>query len=41
VNGKQVDPYQQKLPDAKPLEADRMDAYRAYMMDLKKKLDQL
>ena len=41
VNGKQVDPYQQKLPDAKPLEANRMDAYRAYMMDLKKKLDQL
>lgn len=41
VNGKQVDPYKQKLPDAKPLEADRMEAYKTYMRDLKKELDEL
>jgi len=27
ANGRQVDPYKQKLPDAKPLTADRMEAY--------------
>ena len=41
VNGKQVDPYKQKLPDAKPLEADRMEAYKRYMRDFKKELDEL
>ena len=41
VNGKQVDPYQQKLPDAKPLEDDRMEAYKSYMSKLKKELDSL
>ena len=41
VNGKQVDPYKQKLPDAKPLESDRMEAYKSYMRDLKKELDEL
>ena len=41
VNGKQVDPYKQKLPDAKPLETDRMEAYKTYMRDLKKELDEL
>ena len=41
VNGKQVDPYKQKLPDAKPLEADRMEAYKTYMRNLKKELDEL
>jgi murein DD-endopeptidase MepM/ murein hydrolase activator NlpD len=41
VNGKQVDPYKQKLPDAKPLEADRMEAYKTNMRDLKKELDEL
>jgi murein DD-endopeptidase MepM/ murein hydrolase activator NlpD len=41
VNGKQVDPYKQKLPDAKPLEADRMETYKTYMRDLKKELDEL
>ena len=41
VNGKQVDPYKQKLPDAKPLESDRMDAYKSYMASLKQELDAL
>jgi hypothetical protein len=41
VNGKQVDPYKQKLPDAKPLESDRMDAYKSYMALLKQELDAL
>lgn len=41
VNGKQVDPYQQKLPDAKPLEDDRMEDYKSYMSKLKKELDSL
>ena len=41
VNGKQVDPYKQKLPDAKPLTADRMDAYQSYMTRLKEELDSL
>ena len=41
VNGKQVDPYKQKLPDAKPLAEDRMQAYKSYMSVLKKELDAL
>jgi len=41
VNGKQVDPYKQKLPDAKPLEGERMDAYKSYMASLKEELDAL
>lgn len=41
VNGKQVDPYKQKLPDAKPLAEDRMQAYKTYMGVLKKELDSL
>ena len=41
VNGKQVDPYKQKLPDAKPLTADRMDVYQSYMKRLKEELDSL
>ena len=41
VNGKQVDPYKQKLPDAKPLTADRMEAYQSCMTDLKEELDAL
>jgi len=41
VNGKQVDPYKQKLPDAKPLESNRMDAYKSYMASLKQELDAL
>ncbi|MDC3400155.1 peptidoglycan DD-metalloendopeptidase family protein [Schleiferiaceae bacterium] len=41
VNGKQVDPYKQKLPDAKPLTADRMDVYQSYMTRLKEELDSL
>jgi murein DD-endopeptidase MepM/ murein hydrolase activator NlpD len=41
VNGKQVDPYKQKLPDAKPLEGARMNTYKSYMASLKKELDAL
>ena len=41
VNGKQVDPYKQKLPDAKPLAEDRIQAYKSYMGVLKKELDSL
>ena len=41
VNGKQVDPYKQKLPHAKPLAEDRMQAYKSYMGVLKKELDSL
>lgn len=41
VNGKQVDPYKQKLPDAKPLSTERMGAYKTYMKALKTELDAL
>ena len=41
ANGRQVDPYKQKLPDAKPLTADRMEAYQSYMTHLKVELDSL
>ncbi|HCP40731.1 MAG TPA: peptidase M23, partial [Cryomorphaceae bacterium] len=41
VNGKQVDPYKQKLPDAKPLEVNRMAAYKSYIASLKQELDAL
>lgn len=41
VNGKQVDPYKQKLPDAKPLEAERMEEFKTYMIELKKELDEV
>ena len=41
ANGRQVDPYKQKLPDAKPLTADRMEAYQSYMTRLKVELDAL
>ena len=41
ANGRQVDPYKQKLPDAKPLTADRMEAYQSYMTRLKVGLDSL
>lgn len=41
VSGKQVDPYKQKLPDAKPLAEDRIQAYKSYMGVLKKELDSL
>lgn len=41
VNGKQVDPYKQKLPDAEPLESDRIDVYKSYMTSLKQELDAL
>lgn len=39
VNGKQVDPYKQKLPDAEPLTAERMSEYKTYMKELKTRLD--
>jgi murein DD-endopeptidase MepM/ murein hydrolase activator NlpD len=39
VNGKQVDPYRQKLPDAEPLTQERMSVYKAYMKELKTRLD--
>lgn len=39
VNGKQVDPYKQKLPDAEPLTAERMPEYKTYMKELKTRLD--
>lgn len=39
VNGKQVDPYKQKLPDAEPLTAERMPEYKTYMKELKTSLD--
>lgn len=41
ANGRQVDPYKQKLPDAKPLTADLMEAYQSYMTRLKVELDSL
>ena len=41
ANGRQVDPYKQKLHDAKPLTADRMEAYQSYMTRLKVELDSL
>ena len=41
ANGRQVDPYKQKLPDAKPLTADRMETYQSYMTRLKVELDSL
>jgi hypothetical protein len=41
VNGKQVDPYKQKLPDAEPLTPERLSEYKTYMSGLKQKLDAL
>jgi len=41
VNGKQVDPYKQKLPDAEPLTTERMAAFKSYMKGLKSELDAL
>jgi murein DD-endopeptidase MepM/ murein hydrolase activator NlpD len=41
VNGKQVDPYKQKLPDAEPLTTERMVAFKSYMKGLKSELDAL
>lgn len=41
VNGKQVDPYKQKLPDAEPLTAERMQAFKTYMANLKDQLEEL
>ena len=41
VNGKQVDPYKQKLPDAEPLTPERLAAFEQYMSGLKVELDAL
>ena len=41
VNGKQMDPYKQKLPDAEPLSKERMAAFKDYMKGLKSELDAL
>ncbi len=40
-NGRQVDPFKQKLPDAKSLDSTQMDAYIRYITPLKQKLDSL
>ncbi|PRP67507.1 peptidoglycan DD-metalloendopeptidase family protein [Nonlabens agnitus] len=41
VNGKQVDPYRQKLPSADPLPKDQMDVYKNFIEPLKKEIDSL
>jgi murein DD-endopeptidase MepM/ murein hydrolase activator NlpD len=41
VNGQQVDPYQQKLPNAEPLKKERMPEFESYMKPLKKRLEKL
>jgi len=40
-NGRQVDPFKQKLPDAKSLDSSRMDDFLQYIRPLKQKLDSL
>jgi murein DD-endopeptidase MepM/ murein hydrolase activator NlpD len=41
VNGKQVDPYQQDLPDAEPIKEEYKEGYMQIMAQLKKRLDAL
>ena len=41
VNGKQVDPYKQKLPSADPLPKDQMDIYKNHIASLKEEIDNL
>ncbi|SCY28585.1 Peptidase family M23 [Nonlabens sp. Hel1_33_55] len=41
VNGKQVDPYGQKLPSADPLPKDQMGMYQDYIAPLKTEIDNL
>lgn len=41
VNGKQVDPYKQKLPDAKPLEGDKLPAFLKQKETWQKQLERL
>ena len=38
-NGKQVDPFKQELPEAKPIDPKLKVAYRVYMQPLKEALD--
>ncbi|GIR81290.1 MAG: hypothetical protein CM15mP83_0160 [Flavobacteriaceae bacterium] len=38
-NGKQVDPFKTKLPDAKPIASELKDAYLQHMIPWKDKLD--
>lgn len=39
VNGRQVDPFKQDLPDADPIKEEYREAYMAYMKKLKERLD--
>jgi murein DD-endopeptidase MepM/ murein hydrolase activator NlpD len=41
VNGKQVDPLRQDLPEAEPISADFMADFQAKMLDLRKRVDAL
>lgn len=41
VDGKQVDPYKQDLPDAEPMEEDRKPSYFEFIGPIKEKLDDL
>ncbi len=41
VNGQQVDPYKQDLPEAEPIEEAAFPAYEAVMADLKQALDEV
>ncbi|MCH8534844.1 MAG: peptidoglycan DD-metalloendopeptidase family protein [Flavobacteriaceae bacterium] len=41
VDGKQVDPYKQDLPDAEPMEEDRKPSYFEFIGPIKEKLDGL
>ena len=38
-NGRQVDPFKQKLPDAKPISNDYIAKYSKYIIPIKTKLD--
>lgn len=38
-NGKQVDPFRQQLPEAKPIEPKLKEQYMVYMLPLKDALD--
>ena len=38
-NGKQVDPFRQKLPEAKPIDPKLKEKYMVYMQPLKETLD--
>lgn len=41
VNGRQMDPYRQKLPSADPLPKGQLETYKSYIQSLKEEIDNL